>query len=139
MKNTLLITDDSMIIREMIKEVALQHGWDVVGEAANGQEAIDAFARLHPDAVTMDLVMPMFDGLHGLRGIRELDAQARILVVSAIDQKEVWNEAAQLGAAGFVIKPFDRECLAKSLQALFDGGCATSEPKAIKTLAGSQS
>ena len=89
MNQTLLITDDSMIIREMIKDVAVQHGWEVVGEATNGQEAIDAFARLHPDVVTMDVVMPEFDGLHGLRGIRHLDQQARVLIVSAIDQKDV--------------------------------------------------
>jgi two-component system chemotaxis response regulator CheY len=139
MNHKLLITDDSMIIREMIKDVALQQGWEVVGEAANGQEAIDAFARLRPDVVTMDVVMPEFDGLHGLRGIRGLDHQARVLIVSAIDQKEVWKEALQLGAADCVIKPFNRDRLTRALRALFDDARGTAESDATNTLVGGQS
>ena len=135
----LLITDDSMIIREIIKDLALQYGLRVVGEAANGQEAIDAFARLHPDVVTMDLVMPTFDGLHGLRGIRELDGQACVLMVSAIDQKEVCQEAVQLGAAAFVTKPFNRKVLVTALQTLFDKQTAINVAETPMAIVGSQS
>ena len=116
MRPTLLVTDDSMIIREKIKDVALQNGWDVVGEAENGQEAIEAFARLRPAAVTLDMVMPEFDGLHALRGIRQLDGTARVLIVSAIDQMEIFVEAVQLGAIDFVLKPFTQERLQSGLQ-----------------------
>ena len=115
MSPTLLVTDDSMIIREMIKDVALDNGWEVVGEAANGQEAIDRFSQLRPDVVTLDLVMPMFDGLHALRGIRQLDPSACIVIVSAIDQKEVWEEALRLGAASLVVKPFKSRSLPASI------------------------
>jgi two-component system chemotaxis response regulator CheY len=103
---TILVIDDSMIIREMIKDIALQLGWKIAGEATNGQEAIDAYQRLQPDAVTLDLVMPDYDGLHALRGIRAIAPRARVLVVSAINQPDVLREAVDLGAADFVIKPF---------------------------------
>jgi two-component system chemotaxis response regulator CheY len=136
MSRTLLITDDSMIIREMIKEIALENGWQVVGEATDGQQAIDAFAKLRPDVVTMDLVMPDFDGLHGLRGIRVIDPSARVLIVSAIDQKEIVDELLRLGAAEIIVKPFNRNLLQRALQALFDRATVGSTPRATHMLAG---
>ena len=75
MARTLLVTDDAPIIREIIKDTAQNAGWEIVGEAANGQEAIDRYAELNPDACTIDLVMPEYDGLHGLRGIMKLDPE----------------------------------------------------------------
>lgn len=118
--NRLLVTDDSMIIREMIKDLATQSGWEIAGEATNGQEAIDAYRSLRPDAVTLDLIMPEYDGLHALRGIRDVDPQARVLVVSAIDQPEVLREAVMLGAADFVVKPFNPLRLRNALALLGD-------------------
>lgn len=116
MTATLLVADDSMIIRELIKDAAVQFGWTIAGEAANGREAIDRYRELRPTAVTLDLVMPEYDGLFGLRGIREVDSAAQVLVVSAIDQKEVLREAIASGAADFLVKPFDKSNLAKALE-----------------------
>lgn len=118
MENTLLVTDDSMIIREMIKDVAVEAGWRIVGEAADGQEAIDRYQALRPTAVTLDLVMPEFDGLHGLKGIRAFDPDAQVLLVSAIDQKQVLKEAIAHGAADFIVKPFEKARLTAALLAL---------------------
>jgi len=118
MENTLLITDDSMIIRELIKDVATQAGWRVVAEATNGQEAIDRYRALRPTAVTLDLVMPEFDGLHGLKGIRAFDPEAQVLLVSAIDQIKVLKEAISCGAADFIVKPFEKNRLKAALEAL---------------------
>jgi len=118
MENTLLVTDDSMIIREMIKDVAAAAGWRVVAEAANGQEAIDRYQALRPTAVTLDLVMPEFDGIYGLKGIRAFDPNAQVLLVSAIDQKNVLKEAIAHGAADFIVKPFEKTRLATALNAL---------------------
>jgi two-component system chemotaxis response regulator CheY len=115
MSRTLLVTDDAIIIREMIKDAATAAGWTIVGEAANGQEAIERFRELRPTAVTLDLVMPGYDGLHALRGILELDPEARVLVVSALDQKSVLRDAFKAGAADFIVKPFDRGLLVQSL------------------------
>lgn len=115
MAKRLLVTDDALIIREMIKDIALELGWEIVAEAANGQQAIDQFDRHRPDAVTMDLVMPDFDGLHGLKGILELDAKANVLVVSALDQSEVLRDAVRIGARDFIVKPFEKSRLASAL------------------------
>ncbi len=118
MSNKLLVIDDAMIIREMIKDTAMDHGWEIAGEAANGQEAVEQYCKLQPDACTLDMVMPEFDGLHALRGIMAENPQARVLVVSALDQSEILKEALALGAADFIVKPFDKERLADALQKL---------------------
>ena len=118
MPRTLLITDDSLIIRLMIKDVATKAGWEVVGEAANGQEAIDRYRELKPDAVTLDMVMPEYDGLHALRGIMEFDPEAKVLLVSALDQRSVLKDAFKAGAVDFVGKPYDNQCLLATLDQL---------------------
>jgi two-component system chemotaxis response regulator CheY len=128
MPGTLLITDDAMIIREMIKDAVQPAGWSVVGEAANGQQAVERYLDLRPDVVTLDLVMPEFDGLYALRGIRAADPEARILVLSALDQTRVLKEAFSLGASDFICKPFEREALLQTLETLYEAGlCRSSE------------
>ncbi len=118
MTKRLLIVDDALIIREMIREAATEAGWEVVGQAANGQEAISQYQDLRPDAVTLDLIMPEFDGIHALRGIIDLDPAARILVVSAIDQTEILKDALRIGATDFVVKPFETKRLVTALEKL---------------------
>lgn len=115
MSRKLLITDDALIIRTMIRDTAEEAGWDIVGEATNGQEAIDAYETLQPDVVTLDIVMPEFDGLHGLRGIRQSNPAAKVIMVSAVNQKDMLREAFKLGATDFVCKPFDRKHLRETL------------------------
>ncbi len=116
MGKRLLVTDDAMIIREMIKDAAVDNGWEIAGEAANGQEAIDKFSELQPDAMTLDLVMPDYDGLHALRGIIGEFPDAKVLVVSAIDQTDVLKDALRLGATDFIVKPFDKSRLLEALE-----------------------
>ncbi len=108
MNNRILIVDDAMIMRLRIREIAEQAGWEVVGEAATGQQAIEMYTSLKPSLVTMDIVMPNLDGVEALRAIRSLDTKARICMVSALNQKEKLAECIQLGAIDFIVKPFDR-------------------------------
>jgi two-component system chemotaxis response regulator CheY len=115
MARTLLVVDDAIVIRELIKDIASTAGWKVVGEGANGQQAMERFEQLQPDAVTLDLVMPEYDGLHGLRGIKHRDPNAKVLIVSALDQKSVLKDAIRSGAYDFLVKPFDREALINTL------------------------
>ena len=122
MTKTLLVTDDALIIRQIIKDMAVNAGWEVVGEAANGQEAIDRYRELRPDAVTLDLVMPEHDGLHALHGIMEFDPEAKVLVVSALEQRGVLKNAFKAGAADFVSKPFDKQNLQATLDQLLPEG-----------------
>jgi two-component system chemotaxis response regulator CheY len=118
MSRTLLVADDATIIREMIKDTMSQAGWTIVGEAANGAEAVTRYQELKPDAVTLDLVMPEHDGLHALKGIRELDGSAKVVVVSALEQTPILKEAFKLGASDFICKPFDRTHLVRTLEKL---------------------
>ena len=115
MSRTLLVTDDAIIIREIIKDVAESAGWTIVGEASNGQEAIDRYVELRPDACTLDLVMPEYDGLHALRGIIAANPNAKVLVVSALEQTAVLKEAFRAGATDFLVKPFDKDVLIRTL------------------------
>ncbi len=121
MSKRLLIIDDALIIRELIKDAAKAAGWEIVAEAANGQVAIDKFREVRPDAVTLDLVMPEYNGLHALQGIKELDPEARVLVVSALEQTSVLKEALQLGATDFIVKPFDKAHVVAALDAMLTG------------------
>lgn len=115
MCKTLLVIDDALIIREMIKDAATEAGWEIAGEAVNGQDAIDKYQELKPDAVTLDMVMPDYDGIHALRGIIQADPQARVCVVSALDQTKILKEAFKIGAADFIVKPFDKNNLVDTL------------------------
>ena len=116
MAKKLLIVDDSLIIRKMIGDAANDAGWDVSGEARNGQEAIDRYVQLRPDMVTLDLIMPEFDGLHALRGIMQVNPKAKVLMVSALEQKSVLKEAFRSGASDFIVKPLDKQLLVNALK-----------------------
>lgn len=113
---SLLVVDDAMIMRRLIREVAVEAGWEVVGEASNGREALELYLRLRPDLVTMDVVMPEMTGLEALRAIRAADPQARIVMVTALDQKQTLAESIRDGALDFVVKPFERQRIAGVLE-----------------------
>lgn len=116
MEKTLLVIDDAEIVREKIKETARAAGWRVVGEAGNGKEGVERYGELRPAAVTLDLVMPEYDGIHALREILAINPDAKVVIVSALGQKNVLKDAFKLGAADFVVKPFDARTLAATLE-----------------------
>lgn len=109
MSKRLMIVDDAMFMRLIIKDVAQKAGWEVVGEAANGEEAVTLYAEAHPDLVTLDLVMPKMGGLEALKAILHIDPKARVVIVSALDQKETLVETIRTGAIDFIVKPFEKE------------------------------
>jgi two-component system chemotaxis response regulator CheY len=118
----LLVVDDALFMRKLIRSVAAEAGWDVVGEAGNGAEAVTLYQQHHPDLVTMDLVMPVMGGLEALRQIRELDPQAKVVVVTALDQKQTLMDSIRDGAIDFIVKPFERQRVLNLLTKL--GGAA---------------
>jgi two-component system chemotaxis response regulator CheY len=105
----LLVVDDALFMRKMICGVAAEAGWEVVGEAGDGAEAVALYERLRPDLVTMDLVMPVMGGLEALRQIRAVDPAARVVVVTALDQKQSLVDSIRDGAIDFIVKPFERQ------------------------------
>jgi two-component system, chemotaxis family, chemotaxis protein CheY len=105
----LLVVDDALFMRKMICGVAAEAGWQVVGEACNGVEAVSLYQQHRPDLVTMDLVMPIMGGLEALRQIRAGDPNAKVVVVTALDQKQSLMDSIRDGAIDFIVKPFERE------------------------------
>jgi two-component system chemotaxis response regulator CheY len=108
MAKRVLVVDDAMIMRMRIKEIARDSGWEIAGEAANGEEGLAQYRDLRPDLMTLDIVMPKMDGVAVLRQIRQEDPQAKIVMVSAVDQKGKLTECIRLGAVDFIVKPFDK-------------------------------
>lgn len=107
-KKKVLVADDSTVMRNMIKDILCEDGFEIVGEAKDGTEALNKYKELTPNLVTMDIVMPREHGIDALRGIIEHDADARVIVVSGLHQKSLLMEALGAGAKDFVIKPFDK-------------------------------
>lgn len=107
MAGRLLIVDDAMLMRMKIRQIAEDAGWDVAGEAGDGEQAVAMYADLAPDMVTMDMVMPRMGGLEALSAIRAADPAARVVMVSAVNQKERLRACIDAGALDFIVKPFD--------------------------------
>jgi two-component system chemotaxis response regulator CheY len=118
------VVDDAMIMRAIIKDIATKAGWQIAGEAANGVECVARYRELKPDLVTLDIVMPEMDGVEALRTLRREDPEARVVMVTAIDQRAKLSECIQLGAIDFVVKPFDKQRLTSMLQKYAANGTA---------------
>lgn len=112
----LLVVDDALFMRRLISGVARKAGWEVVGEAGDGSQGVALYEELRPDLVTMDIVMPVMGGLDALRKIRELDPDAKVVMITAVDQKQSVLDAIRLGAIDFVVKPFEAERITSVLQ-----------------------
>ena len=104
-----LIVDDALFMRSMLKDIFIKAGHTVVGEAANGDEAIAKYQELKPDLVTMDIVMPQKSGIEALQEIRAQDPDAKIVMCSALGQDALVVEAVQSGAKDFIVKPFKED------------------------------
>ena len=101
-----LIVDDAAFMRKMLGDVLAKGGHEVIGEGANGTEAIAQYQALRPDIMTLDITMPEKDGLSALKEILSLDAGARVVMCSALGQESKVLEAIKSGAKDFVVKPF---------------------------------
>jgi two-component system, chemotaxis family, chemotaxis protein CheY len=105
MPKTILVVDDAAFMRMMIRDILAREGY-VIQEAVNGRDAIEKFRESRPDLVTLDITMPEMDGVEALRAIREIDPEARVLMVSAMGQQKMIVDALESGAADFLVKPF---------------------------------
>ena len=106
MSHTVLVCDDAIFMRTMISDILSQAGFEVVGEAESGVQAVEKYRQLKPDLVTMDIVMPDMGGIEAVREICKTDPDAKILMCSAMGQQALVVEAIQAGAKDFVVKPF---------------------------------
>ncbi|WP_274363611.1 response regulator [Paenibacillus thermotolerans] len=101
-----LVVDDAAFMRMMLKDILHKNGHEVVGEAANGFEAVQMYQQLKPDLVTMDITMPEMEGVEALKQIRKKDPNAKVVMCSAMGQQMMVLQAIQAGARDFIVKPF---------------------------------
>lgn len=116
MSQTVLICDDAIFMRTMLADILTQAGYEVIGEAETGVQAVEKYAQLRPDLVTMDIVMPDMGGIDAVREIVKNDPAAKILMCSAMGQQALVVEAIQAGAKDFVVKPFQPSRVLEAVQ-----------------------
>jgi two-component system chemotaxis response regulator CheY len=103
---TVLLCDDALFMRTMLRGIVSGAGYEVIGEAGNGRAAVEMYVTLRPDIVLMDMVMPELGGVDAVREICALDPNARIVMCSAMGQQQIVSDALAAGARAFITKPF---------------------------------
>ncbi|OPX88556.1 response regulator [Pelotomaculum sp. PtaB.Bin117] len=116
MGKRILIVDDVAFMRMMIKNIVTKNGYEVVGEAENGQVAVDLYKQHKPDLVTMDITMPEMNGIEGVKAIRGIDPNANVIMCSAMGQQAMVMEAIQAGAKDFIVKPFQQDRILQAIE-----------------------
>jgi two-component system, chemotaxis family, chemotaxis protein CheY len=116
MPQRVLIVDDSILMRRLVRQALESDGWEVAGEAGDGIEAAEKYAQVWPDAVTLDITMPGCSGVRAVEAIRKIDPKAKVVVVSALNQAKLIAQAIRAGAQGFIVKPFLPEQLQEALR-----------------------
>jgi len=107
MLKRILIVDDASVVRLKLKDILQGYNYEIIAEAADGNQAIEMYQQFHPDLVTMDITMPHKDGIEALGEILAIDKNAKVIMVTALDQRESLMKAIKLGAVDYIIKPFE--------------------------------
>ncbi|MBN6185819.1 response regulator [Aneurinibacillus sp. BA2021] len=116
MSNRVLIVDDAAFMRMMIKEILTKNGYNVVGEASDGAQAVEKYKELNPDLVTMDITMPEMDGITALKEIKKINPAAKVIMCSAMGQQAMVIDAIQAGAKDFIVKPFQADRVIEAIK-----------------------
>ncbi|MHB8073920.1 response regulator [Desulfosporosinus fructosivorans] len=111
----ILVVDDSLFMRKVVRSVLERGGHQVIGEASNGQDAISQYRDLKPELVIMDITMPVLGGMESLKEILRYAPDAKVLMCSAMGQESMVKECIRYGAKGFIIKPFKADLLLKEI------------------------
>ncbi len=120
MGKTVLIVDDSMYMRTLIRDALEEAGYDIVGEAANGEGAIDQAMDLNPDLITLDNILPDMVGTDILRVLKgEESLHSKVIMISAVGQESVIQEEMDIGAEDYIVKPFTTDQLIQSVKRVF--------------------
>ncbi|WGK69076.1 response regulator [Candidatus Haliotispira prima] len=106
---TVLVVDDSIFVTKQITQILTSEGFNVIGTAEDGEEAIAKYHELRPDIVTMDITMPKMDGVTALEKIMGRDPSAKVVMVSALGKQEMVKRSLMLGAKNYIVKPLDRK------------------------------
>ena len=112
----ILIVDDAAFMRMMIKDILQKNGYEVVGEAANGLEAVELYKAHQPDLVTMDITMPEMDGIEAVKQIKGINPAAKVIMCSAMGQQSMVMDAIKAGANDFIVKPFQADRVLEAIK-----------------------
>jgi len=112
---SVLVVDDAAFMRVVLKDILKNTGITAIFEAGDGLEAVKSFKDNRPSLVTMDVNMPKADGIQALKAILTIDPTAKVVMVTAVEQKHVVDDAMKIGAKGYITKPFDREMVSSVL------------------------
>ncbi len=116
----ILIADDASFMRQMIREIIETEGHEVIAEASDGVEAVEAYKEHQPDLVMMDIVMPRRSGIDALKGLVQMDPSVCVVMCSALGQESLVTEALQAGAKDFIVKPFKPEAVASTIRKVLE-------------------
>lgn len=116
MATRILLADDLSFMRMVQKEILEEKGYEVVGEASDGIEAIEKYKTLRPDIVILDITMPNMNGLEAMHKIFDIDRKARIIMCSALGQQQLIVEAIKAGVKDFIVKPFKPERILSAIE-----------------------
>lgn len=116
MAQRILVVDDAAFMRMMIRDILSKHGFEVVGEAQDGSQAVEKYKELKPDLTTMDITMPEKDGIAALKEIKQIDPNAKVIMCSAMGQQTMVIDAIQAGANDFIVKPFQAERVIEAIK-----------------------
>ncbi len=120
MKKKVLVVDDSMYMRTLIKDALEEAGYEIIGEAGNGESAIDQAMELNPDLITLDNILPDMIGTDILRVLKGEEAlKSKVIMISAVGQESVIQEGMEIGAEDYIVKPFTAEQLVLSVNKVF--------------------
>lgn len=121
MGTTVLIVDDAAFMRMMIKNILSKAGYEIVGEAENGAQAVAKYKDLKPELTTMDITMPEMDGISAVKEIMKLNPSAKVIMCSAMGQQAMVIDAIQAGAKDFIVKPFQPNRVLEAVQKVVAG------------------
>lgn len=121
MSKKIMVVDDSRIAQLQLQEILSGTDYEVVACCQSGEEALEMYDKVKPDLVTMDIVMPGMDGLQAARLLLQAHPDARVLMISSLAYDDTIHEADDIGAKGFVYKPFERDDIIQSMQKVFAG------------------
>ncbi|MEO9475367.1 MAG: response regulator [Cyclobacteriaceae bacterium] len=119
MSNTVLIVDDSIYMRSLIRTALEEAGYEVIGEAKDGESAIDLAMETEPDLITLDNILPDMMGFEILKVLRDQGLESKIVMISAVGQQTVINKGKELGASDYIVKPFTSEALVEVVNKVF--------------------
>lgn len=116
----ILIVDDSIIMRKNLEFILKNSNHQIVGQATNGKQAVELYKECKPDLVTMDISMPFMSGTDAVSEIISIDSSAKIIMISAINQKQLVFEAIKKGAKHYIVKPIDAENVIKTIDSVLN-------------------